>query len=555
MKTSSILLCAFTALAGLTEARLDKRQPFTRASKPKVRTGCITCRRRRKKCDEGKPACATCLKYTGFCEGYQSAGGSKVQARPPQQRVIHPKIAGKPKKGDILVEPNYSSLVFTNQLEKGSFDYWMAFTKTTTLFHSDLLTSIIPQISWKDPAIKHAALAIGAAALGSKTRQQRLLGKGKFQSDALRHYGKSLNLLYSSPMSYERSLLACLLFIAFETLRGNRSAGLSHMNHGSLILDQYHPQGETPSPLLKEVMSSFQHFGLQAWSHSGSHPVETDAKVPWCCRGRAARYAVDEMPAAFENLDVARRWWDITRHFVKYHAPLKTSFEVAQMPTQPIDPEKLANYGSPESQQRVRGFLRHLDAWNAGFIPLAARVERARHTNTQDFIRALALRIDYLYVWSGVRSGGWVDVKDVGRMAPAFRDVVKLSRQYLELQGQPSDGQERFTLEDSPTWALALSFVMCKEPDVRNDILALFKQYPRRDGLWDTRIFVLLLQWMNRLAAKNFYPEEERHILGSKVIFHDHSHFVLEKTRWDPVSSSMKTYAIKFSVPVEPEEE
>ncbi|KAK3389398.1 hypothetical protein B0H63DRAFT_98397 [Podospora didyma] len=34
------------------------------------RTGCLTCRKRRIKCDEGKPTCKNCLKSKRECEGY-----------------------------------------------------------------------------------------------------------------------------------------------------------------------------------------------------------------------------------------------------------------------------------------------------------------------------------------------------------------------------------------------------------------------------------------------------------------------------------------------------
>ena len=36
----------------------------------RVRTGCLTCRRRRKKCDETRPACKACIKTNVVCEGY-----------------------------------------------------------------------------------------------------------------------------------------------------------------------------------------------------------------------------------------------------------------------------------------------------------------------------------------------------------------------------------------------------------------------------------------------------------------------------------------------------
>lgn len=37
---------------------------------PKTRTGCLTCKRRRVKCDERKPTCAACEKVKTKCEGY-----------------------------------------------------------------------------------------------------------------------------------------------------------------------------------------------------------------------------------------------------------------------------------------------------------------------------------------------------------------------------------------------------------------------------------------------------------------------------------------------------
>jgi hypothetical protein len=49
-----------------------KTLQITSSKHPKGRskTGCITCRRRKKKCDETKPACLHCQKNNVHCEGY-----------------------------------------------------------------------------------------------------------------------------------------------------------------------------------------------------------------------------------------------------------------------------------------------------------------------------------------------------------------------------------------------------------------------------------------------------------------------------------------------------
>ncbi|KAK3905435.1 hypothetical protein C8A05DRAFT_12734 [Staphylotrichum tortipilum] len=47
-------------------------QPPARKStvRKRTKTGCLTCRRRRIKCDEGKPTCSNCIKSKRECEGY-----------------------------------------------------------------------------------------------------------------------------------------------------------------------------------------------------------------------------------------------------------------------------------------------------------------------------------------------------------------------------------------------------------------------------------------------------------------------------------------------------
>lgn len=54
-----------------------------RASKPKVRTGCVTCKIRHVKCDELKPSCQRCMTAGITCEGYKEATYYK------KSKVIH----------------------------------------------------------------------------------------------------------------------------------------------------------------------------------------------------------------------------------------------------------------------------------------------------------------------------------------------------------------------------------------------------------------------------------------------------------------------------------
>ncbi|EAU34928.1 hypothetical protein ATEG_04481 [Aspergillus terreus NIH2624] len=62
-------------------------------TKGRSKTGCITCRRRKKKCDETKPACLNCQKNAVVCEGYPpkeiwKSGKQKLEDAARNQSII-----------------------------------------------------------------------------------------------------------------------------------------------------------------------------------------------------------------------------------------------------------------------------------------------------------------------------------------------------------------------------------------------------------------------------------------------------------------------------------
>ncbi|CEJ83006.1 hypothetical protein VHEMI03040 [[Torrubiella] hemipterigena] len=89
------------------------KRPITRQKRwsQKVKTGCITCRSRRVKCDESKPVCKRCLKGNFQCHGYAPGRNSAATAtelrplvaRPSLQLSSSPQLNGSSDVRDLIL--------------------------------------------------------------------------------------------------------------------------------------------------------------------------------------------------------------------------------------------------------------------------------------------------------------------------------------------------------------------------------------------------------------------------------------------------------------------
>ncbi|QSZ33409.1 hypothetical protein DSL72_004977 [Monilinia vaccinii-corymbosi] len=96
---------------------IQTTEPLNKVTKGRSKTGCITCRRRKKKCDEAKPRCQNCEKNAVLCEGYpekQVWKSGKEKAEEARLRrvslpsiTLHPVIHGVETSGDKVFFEHY----------------------------------------------------------------------------------------------------------------------------------------------------------------------------------------------------------------------------------------------------------------------------------------------------------------------------------------------------------------------------------------------------------------------------------------------------------------
>ncbi|KAI1415807.1 hypothetical protein F5Y13DRAFT_206737 [Hypoxylon sp. FL1857] len=167
-----------------------------RASKPKVRTGCITWIRR-VKCDETKPACTRCTSTGRKCDGYEGNAPPRQKKPPPSPGPLASTFPALPtdpylaKRHELarhsfaaacrgnsslrILRPLVADIEGTEQ-ERLFFHRFRQAAEAGLAMHASSLgpgfwRRLVPQVGQSDPAVRHALIALGAAYQSAQLQQ------------------------------------------------------------------------------------------------------------------------------------------------------------------------------------------------------------------------------------------------------------------------------------------------------------------------------------------------------------------------------------------------
>ncbi|KAI1214177.1 uncharacterized protein F4807DRAFT_407004 [Annulohypoxylon truncatum] len=183
----------------------------------KVRTGCLTCKARKVKCDEAKPHCNRCINSGRTCEGYVSKPTPGLLWHRPRQLFQSIDSASEGRALQYFCEQ-------TAQFLSGATDpyFW---------------THLVMQFSNFEPAVRHSVVAISSL-------YEQFQDKSASHSDvqlkdnslALQHYNAAIRELKTTD-NQPLVLLVCVLFICIEFLQSNKEAAIQHCKHGIALLE------------------------------------------------------------------------------------------------------------------------------------------------------------------------------------------------------------------------------------------------------------------------------------------------------------------------------
>ncbi|EGX96238.1 hypothetical protein CCM_00893 [Cordyceps militaris CM01] len=242
--------------------------------------------KRHVKCDEVKPSCDRCLKWSGVCGGYDppwsrsnaprtivTCSETETQSKPiaamcdqknspissPSESAVAPSVAGAepatPPHPHAYQPPGYFQGQYAMSSSDGSsvgsslMTDILPTTAINTVDEIGILdaafwTDTVPRLVNENLAVHYANMAVHIL-IGCKQRVSPLCeppGSGNDQySLALAHYGTALKQMRDSSEicgGTRAAILCSMLFAVFESLNGDREAAEAHLLCGQRMLNE-----------------------------------------------------------------------------------------------------------------------------------------------------------------------------------------------------------------------------------------------------------------------------------------------------------------------------
>ncbi|KAM0233831.1 hypothetical protein ACHAP5_010264 [Fusarium lateritium] len=433
------------------------RAQRVRAFARKARTGCLTCKKRHKKCDEEKPTCKRCRTGGYVCDGYDTK--AKPVAATPQARFLAPPAA----KIFHISNPPPKALSPGNALETNYYTY----------FFSDIVShlEITPELdksfwhktflapSQSNICVRHAVLALGATHWQYSLPCQPT--SASFDRFILGHYNEAISNLRAtgeSALDPSTILTCCILFVILESLRGDFGEAVRHLESGIRILTNHTPKTYLPNRDVQELATLFHAISSQVaiFSPERVFPDVIHLLPP----AKERKKLGGEFRDLDEAEDVMNKFDDRVSHI---------SWDLDQ------------NWEDETSECNAKWKMlkEDVDEWKRQFEVLVQKLT----TDGQwiDHEKVLNLRIQHKLWEILIHNESEEDESEVGLDATECNLLID---QLEQLWCNPA--RPRFSLKIDLTAALYQLYVYCDNAAVRQRIISLLRSHRRREIIWDS---------------------------------------------------------------------
>ncbi|KAF7509056.1 hypothetical protein GJ744_008451 [Endocarpon pusillum] len=221
----------------------------TRASVPRAKTGCSTCKVRHVKCGEERPECRRCVDSGRSCDGYEARRYGHVKPQCGRSIVI-PTTTRVACPTPLAAITSYSIpfKIPGSQKDRQKLHYFCVQAASDLSGNlcsgSDFWSNTVLRCSHEEPVVRHALIALSSIHLDLVTTdcpEGQGFGSELTSVESLLQYNKAIRQLRTYLSSRERpsvkvALICCALFYCFESTRGEYDSALGHLQNGLSIL-------------------------------------------------------------------------------------------------------------------------------------------------------------------------------------------------------------------------------------------------------------------------------------------------------------------------------
>ncbi|KAL3427745.1 hypothetical protein PVAG01_01254 [Phlyctema vagabunda] len=512
--------------------------------KMRVKTGCITCKARRVKCDETRPECRRCVKFWGACDGYGPVNETAVQSTsktPLVQKSNNTTCSSLQRR---ILQPLSPWHFRDNQQQQ----YFGVFRDETVLslpgiFTSSLWDRVILQACDDEAFVREAAIAIGALSVWKRRETSGDVSREPYEY-ALQQYGRALRSMRKALINAEthlrKTLIGCLLVICFEAMQGNYFLAMMQALSGLNILEDWKMRKRkksrkelegiiSPAPNIVEddLVQAFAGIDLQIINYVDPRPDETHEILK-----DEGTETINNMPDSFSSLEETRLYWVLIQrrccHFIVM-AGWKTSAITTPNSENEVDQEQRADYhdyhaeyiAKPLPQQAhinaecVR-YAREISQWTLSFRPYYTSLEEG----SKEWIAASVLKIHAQTTNVELLSAQFHTETAFDVFLPEYRSIIALVQQVVPLLPHIP-----FTLDLGVVNVLRLVGKWCREPQLRREVIKLLRACNALEGFQNAAFYADAIEWMMEIEElgideHGFVPESERVAIQTADIDH-----------------------------------
>ncbi|KAI3326835.1 hypothetical protein HD806DRAFT_488344 [Xylariaceae sp. AK1471] len=485
-------------------------------ARKKVKTGCRTCKVRRVKCDEGRPACRRCVSTGRICDGYGIWGGGENEYA-GRTAAVTP----RPKPTPILLSRISSqfSKMSSQQLSYFSWFRYRTYAKLPLPFTGPFWHTLILQACTVEPAILHATLALGSAhqkeSLDTGSPKDFCTALDSQQEFMLQEYTQAIRSLQphflrnQDMRSAHVALATCALFTFLENLLGRYTAANAHLHSGlRLLAEVYSPASDLDTELITTkprgyvddwIIEVFSRLHVQA-ALFGQGITGIYPKLP--------KFPTEPIPTAFQSINQASNHMDRLALGI-LHLAEQCSLTCDSAANSTHCP------GFHSNQERLREELKlWLAAYNAtplddreAFSPMDVfylRTPRAYHTMFTIVINTL--------IWPASEMIYDLYIADficlIEQLIKLWKAHVARPVWHLNL-GMPGFPPKMAHSVGDKAWIPLLYFiaVKCRVHRIRLQAIKLLAMTLHKEGIWDAKLTIIVAKEVMRIEEGDYYQD------------------------------------------------